>query len=44
VTDANGTKIANFDFVVKDYRGFDINKGIAGNPTIGVIIGQGSNK
>jgi protocatechuate 3,4-dioxygenase beta subunit len=43
VTDANGTKIANFDFVVEDYRGFDISKGIIGNPTIGVI-GQGSNK
>jgi protocatechuate 3,4-dioxygenase beta subunit len=43
VTDANGTKIAHFDFVVEDYRGFDISKGIIGNPTIG-IIGQGSNK
>src|SRR4026207_99612 len=37
VTDANGTKIANFDFVVEDYRGFDISKGIIGNPTIGAI-------
>ena len=44
VTDANGTKIANFDFVVEDYRGFDISKGIIGNPTIGAVIGQGSNK
>jgi len=44
VTDANGTKIANFDFVVEDYRGFDVSKGIIGNPTIGIIIGQGSNK
>jgi len=43
VTDANGTKTANFDFVVEDYRGFDISKGLAGNPTIGVL-GQGSNK
>jgi protocatechuate 3,4-dioxygenase beta subunit len=44
VADANGTKIANFDFVVEDYRGFDVSKGIVGNPTIGIIIGQGSNK
>jgi protocatechuate 3,4-dioxygenase beta subunit len=43
LTDANGTKIANFDFVIEDYRGFDISKGIIGNPTIGAI-GQGSNK
>jgi hypothetical protein len=43
VTDANGTKIANFDFVVEDYRGFDVSKGIIGNPTID-IIGQRSNK
>jgi len=43
VTDANGTKTANFDFVVEDYRGFDISKGLTGNPTIGVL-GQGSNK
>lgn len=34
---ANGTKIANFDFVVEDYRGFDISQGLAGNPTIGAI-------
>jgi protocatechuate 3,4-dioxygenase beta subunit len=44
VTAANGTKIAHFNFVVEDYRGFDISKGIEGNPTIGVISGQGSNK
>ena len=43
VTDANGTKTANFDFVVEDYRGFDISKGLIGNPTIG-ILGQSSNK
>ena len=43
VTDANGIKVANFDFVVEDYRGFDINKGIIVNPTIGAIR-QGSNK
>jgi protocatechuate 3,4-dioxygenase beta subunit len=43
VTDANGTKKANFDFVVEDYRGFDASKGLNGNPTIGVL-GQGSNK
>jgi len=43
VTDANGTKTANFDFVVEDYRGFDISKGLIGNPTIGVLD-QGSNK
>jgi protocatechuate 3,4-dioxygenase beta subunit len=43
VTVANGTKITHFDFVVEDYRGFDASKGLAGNPTIGVL-GQGSNK
>ena len=43
VTEANGTKTANFDFVVEDYGGFDISKGLIGNPTIG-ILGQGSNK
>jgi protocatechuate 3,4-dioxygenase beta subunit len=43
VTDANGTKTANFDFVVEDYRGFDASKGLNENPTIGVL-GQGSNK
>jgi len=43
LTDANGTKTANFDFVVEDYRGFDISRGLTGNPTIGVL-GQGSNK
>lgn len=43
VTDANGTKKANFDFVVEDYRGFDASKGLTGNPTIGVL-GQDSNK
>jgi hypothetical protein len=44
VTDANGTKIAHFDFLVEDYRGFDISKGIAGNPTIGFISPQSNNK
>ena len=44
VTAANGTKIAHFDFVVEDYRGFDISKGLRGNPTIGAVIGHGSNK
>jgi protocatechuate 3,4-dioxygenase beta subunit len=43
VTEANGTKTANFDFVVEDYRGFDASKGLNENPTIGVL-GQGSNK
>ena len=43
VTDANGTKTANFDVVVEDYRGFDTSKGLRGNPTIGVL-GHGSNK
>src|SRR5215831_9397963 len=44
VTAANGTKIAHFDFVVEDYRGFDISKGLRGNPTIGAVVGHGSNK
>jgi len=43
VTDANGTKIAHFDFLVEDYRGFDISKGIAGNPTIGFLSPQSNN-
>ena len=43
VTAANGTKIAHFDFLVEDYRGFDISKGIAGNPTIGFISPQSNN-
>ena len=43
VTDANGTKIAHFDFLVEDYRGFDISKGIAGNPTIGLLSPQSNN-
>lgn len=33
----NGTKIANFDFVVEDYRGFDISQGLTGNPTLGTL-------
>ena len=41
VNDVNGTKIANFDFVVEDYRGFDISKGLTGNPTLGAVFGQG---
>ena len=44
VTDVNGTKIAHFDFLVEDYRGFDISKGIAGNPTIGFLSPQTNNK
>ena len=44
VIDANGTKIAHFNFAVEDYRGFDISKGIEGNPTIGAISGYGNNK
>ncbi len=43
VTDVNGTKIAHFDFLVEDYRGFDISKGIAGNPTIGFLSPQSNN-
>jgi protocatechuate 3,4-dioxygenase beta subunit len=43
VIDANGTKIAHFDFLVEDYRGFDISKGIAGNPTIGFLSPQSNN-
>ncbi len=39
----NGTQKANFDFVVEDYRGFDISRGLTENPTIGVL-GKGSNK
>jgi protocatechuate 3,4-dioxygenase beta subunit len=42
VTDANGTKIANFDFVVEDHRGFDASQGLRGNPTVGAL--GGSNK
>jgi protocatechuate 3,4-dioxygenase beta subunit len=43
VTDANGTQKANFDFVVEDYRGFDISKGLTENPRIGALR-NGSNK
>ena len=43
VTDANGTKIAHFDFVVEDYRGFNASKGLRDNPTIGVL-GHNSSK
>ena len=43
VTDANGTKKANFDFVVEDYRGFDASKGLSNNPTIGAL-GHNSSK
>ena len=42
VTSANGTKISHFNFGIEDYRGFDISKGLAGNPTLDVIFGQGS--
>ena len=37
VSAANGTKISHFNFAVEDYRGFDISKGLAGNPTIGAL-------
>jgi hypothetical protein len=37
----NGTKIAHFDFLVEDFRGFDISKGLRDNPTIGAAFGQG---
>ena len=40
----NGTKIAHFDFGVEDFRGFDISKGLRGNPTIGAAFGQGINQ
>ncbi|HET7642444.1 MAG TPA: hypothetical protein VFK40_02960 [Nitrososphaeraceae archaeon] len=43
VTDANGTKKANFDFVVEDNRGFDTSKGLRNNPTISVL-GHNSSK
>jgi protocatechuate 3,4-dioxygenase beta subunit len=43
VTDANGTKKANFDFVVEDHRGFDASKGLRNNPTIGAL-GHNSSK
>jgi hypothetical protein len=42
VTDANGTKVANFDFVVEDHRGFDASQGLRDNPTVGAL--GGSNK
>ena len=35
----NGTKIAHFDFLVEDFRGFDISKGLRDNPTIGAAFG-----
>jgi protocatechuate 3,4-dioxygenase beta subunit len=37
ITNANGTKIANFDFVIEDYRGFnlDIFSGNTTNTTVG---------
>ena len=41
VSDVNGTKIANFDFAVEDYRGFDITKGLIGNPTLAPCIWTG---
>ena len=44
VRDVNGTKIAHFDFAVEDYRGFDISKGLTGNPTLGAVFGQGINQ
>ncbi|MGA9842647.1 MAG: hypothetical protein WBQ25_10060 [Nitrososphaeraceae archaeon] len=37
MTAANGTKISHFNFVVEDYRGFDISKGLRGNPTISAL-------
>ena len=33
VTLENGTKIAHFDFLVEDFTGFDISKGLRDNPT-----------
>jgi protocatechuate 3,4-dioxygenase beta subunit len=44
VTEANGTKTAHFDFLIEDYTGFDISKGIAGNPTLEYISPQSSNQ
>jgi len=44
VTAANGTKIAHFDFVVEDYRGFNISKGLRDNPTMGAVTGTLDNK
>ena len=44
VTDANGTKTAHFDFLIEDYTGFDISKGIAGNPTLEYVSPQSSNQ
>jgi hypothetical protein len=40
ITEANGTKIAHFDFVVEDYRGFNQSGGLKSNPTIGIIQGN----
>jgi protocatechuate 3,4-dioxygenase beta subunit len=37
LTAANGTKIAHFNFAIEDFRGFDISKGLVGNPTIGAL-------
>ena len=36
----NGTKVAHFDFAVEDYRGFDITKGLEGNPTLAAVFGE----
>jgi len=44
VTAANGTKIPHFDFVVEDYRGFNISKGLRDNPTMGSVTGTLGNK
>jgi protocatechuate 3,4-dioxygenase beta subunit len=44
MTAANGTKISHFDFVVEDYREFDISKGLAGNLTIGALGREELNK
>ena len=33
----NGTKLAHFDFVVEDYKGFDISQGLIGNTTLGAL-------
>lgn len=43
VTAANDTKIAHFNFAVEDYRGFDISKGIRGNPTLDIPLAQDNN-
>lgn len=43
VNAANGTKIAHFNFALEDYKGFDISKGIRGNPTLDIPLAQDNN-